>query len=182
MRKRLGQEPNPEPHPFFLKLAEPGLNYSMWDLPCGMWNLVPWPGIELWPLALGAWSLSHWTTREVPITPILNKTHCVAAPGPIWAFSTQTLPSLGRGCPARRDTQQRPTVLPSNFSDLLGLRLQWTALGESCWICECHWALNSPLMLPRSEWDTSEWPQGSGFCPLSLGYPSVNASNNQFRE
>ena len=35
---------------------------------CGMWDLVPWPGIEPGPPALGAQSLSHWTTREVPRT------------------------------------------------------------------------------------------------------------------
>ena len=33
---------------------------------CGMWDLVPRPGIELRPPALGVWSLSHRTTREVP--------------------------------------------------------------------------------------------------------------------
>ena len=32
-----------------------------------MWDLVPWPGIELEPPALEAWSHSHWTTREVPL-------------------------------------------------------------------------------------------------------------------
>ena len=33
---------------------------------CGMWDLVPWPGIDPGPPALGARSLNHWTTREVP--------------------------------------------------------------------------------------------------------------------
>jgi len=33
---------------------------------CGMWDLVPQPGIKLDPAALGAQSLSHWTTREAP--------------------------------------------------------------------------------------------------------------------
>jgi len=33
---------------------------------CGLWDLVPWPGIKFRLLALGSWSLSHWTTREVP--------------------------------------------------------------------------------------------------------------------
>ena len=37
-----------------------------WTLSCGMWDLVPWPGIEPGPPALGVQSLSHWTTREVP--------------------------------------------------------------------------------------------------------------------
>ena len=32
---------------------------------CGMWDLVPWPGIKPGPPALRIWSLSHWTTREV---------------------------------------------------------------------------------------------------------------------
>ena len=40
---------------------------------CSMWDLVPWPGIELRPPALGAWSLSHWTTREVPISGFRNQ-------------------------------------------------------------------------------------------------------------
>ena len=33
---------------------------------CGMWDLVPWPGIEPGPPALGMWSLNHWTIRKVP--------------------------------------------------------------------------------------------------------------------
>ena len=33
---------------------------------CGMWDLVPRPGIEPGPPAFRAWSLSHWPTREVP--------------------------------------------------------------------------------------------------------------------
>ena len=32
---------------------------------CSVWNLVPWPGIELWPPALGAWSFRQWTTTKV---------------------------------------------------------------------------------------------------------------------
>ena len=36
------------------------------ELRCGMWDLFPWPGIELEPPALGAWRLSDWTSREVP--------------------------------------------------------------------------------------------------------------------
>ena len=33
-------------------------------LSCGMWDLVPQPGIEPQPPALGARSLTHWATRE----------------------------------------------------------------------------------------------------------------------
>ena len=35
-------------------------------LSCGMWDLVPSPGIETQPPALVVWSLSHWTIGEVP--------------------------------------------------------------------------------------------------------------------
>ena len=37
---------------------------------CGIWDLVPWPGIE--PCALGAQGLSHCTTMEVPHSPLLK--------------------------------------------------------------------------------------------------------------
>ena len=40
---------------------------GMQTLNCGMWDLVPRPGIEPRSPALGAWSLGHWTTREVPL-------------------------------------------------------------------------------------------------------------------
>ena len=33
---------------------------------CGIWDLVPWPGIKPRPPALETWSLSRWITREVP--------------------------------------------------------------------------------------------------------------------
>ena len=33
---------------------------------CGMWDLVPWQGIEPRLPAMGVRSLGHWTTREVP--------------------------------------------------------------------------------------------------------------------
>ena len=33
---------------------------------CGMWDLIPWPGIEPGSHALRAQSLSHWISREVP--------------------------------------------------------------------------------------------------------------------
>ena len=35
-------------------------------LSCGMWDLVPWPGIEPGPPASVVWCLSHWTTKEIP--------------------------------------------------------------------------------------------------------------------
>ena len=38
---------------------------SMGTLSCGIWDLVPWPGIKPGPPALGEHFLSHWTTWEV---------------------------------------------------------------------------------------------------------------------
>ena len=51
---------------YFIYLAMLGLSCSMRILSCGMWDLVPSPGIKPRPSVLGAWSLNHWTTREVP--------------------------------------------------------------------------------------------------------------------
>ena len=28
---------------------------------CGLWDLIPWPGVELRPLTVKAWSPNHWT-------------------------------------------------------------------------------------------------------------------------
>ena len=36
----------------------------------GMWDLVPWLGVEPGPPALGAWSFGPWTTRKVPPVPL----------------------------------------------------------------------------------------------------------------
>ena len=44
---------------YFIYLEVPGLS-------CGIWDLVPWPGIEPGFPALVVWRLSHWTTREIP--------------------------------------------------------------------------------------------------------------------
>ena len=62
----------------FIYLAAPGINCSIQDLCCSLWDifvclfhcstwdLVPWPAIEPGAGTMGAWNLSHWTTREVP--------------------------------------------------------------------------------------------------------------------
>ena len=55
-----------------LSCSTPALRCSMRILSCGMWHLVPRPGIEPWSPALGAWILTHWTTREVPDLVILK--------------------------------------------------------------------------------------------------------------
>ena len=41
---------------------------SMRTLSCGLWDLIPWPGIQPRFPALGTQSLSHWTTKEVPFS------------------------------------------------------------------------------------------------------------------
>ena len=49
------------------------LSCHVQTLHCGMWDLVPRPGIEPGTPALGVWSLSHWTTREVPAQALLKQ-------------------------------------------------------------------------------------------------------------
>ena len=56
---------------YFIYLAVPGLSCSMQTRSCGMWDLVPRPGMEPVLPALGAWSLTHWTIREVA-QPVIN--------------------------------------------------------------------------------------------------------------
>ena len=41
---------------FFFLFISACTNFS-----CGMWDLVPWPGIEPGPPEFRVWSLSHWT-------------------------------------------------------------------------------------------------------------------------
>ena len=50
----------------FIYLTILGFGWGMQTLSCGMWDLVPHPGIKAEPLVLGVWSPSHWTTRGVP--------------------------------------------------------------------------------------------------------------------
>ena len=50
----------------FINLPVPGLSCGMLAFSYGIWDLVPWPGIEPGPPALGAQSLDHWTTRLSP--------------------------------------------------------------------------------------------------------------------
>ena len=38
----------------------------------GLWDLVPWRGMETRPPAFEVQSLSHWTTREVPVIWIIS--------------------------------------------------------------------------------------------------------------
>ena len=47
-----------------LAVARGIFSCGMRPLSCGMWDRVPWPGIEPGPPALGAWSLTHWTTGK----------------------------------------------------------------------------------------------------------------------
>ena len=67
----------------FIYLAALGLS-------CGMWDLVPWPGIELGRPALGAWSLSHWTTREAPSSGTFQMTQLFTSGGQSIGVSAST--------------------------------------------------------------------------------------------
>ena len=49
-----------------------------------MWNLTPWPGMELLPPALEAENINHWTAREIP--PLLHLTFTTKI-GTGWEFT-----------------------------------------------------------------------------------------------
>ena len=63
---------------------------------CGMWDLVPWPGVEPKPPASRVQSLSHWTTREAPVCVYINSNSTV-----FWKCPTQTHPSFECQCRRR---------------------------------------------------------------------------------
>ena len=48
-----------------LSSKQKGHFFFLLVLLCGMWDLVPRPGIESVPSALGPQSLNQWTAREV---------------------------------------------------------------------------------------------------------------------
>ena len=74
---------------FFLKKYIYLFYLTLPGLSCGMWHVVPQPGIEPRTSALGVQSLSHWTTREVPDTIFSS----------LWLIilSAPTTDSIGRG-------------------------------------------------------------------------------------
>ena len=45
----------------FIDLPVPGVSCHPWDVSCSMWDLVPWPGMELWHL--------HWESRVLATRP-----------------------------------------------------------------------------------------------------------------
>ena len=95
-------------------LAMPGLN-------CGMWDLVPWPGIEPGPPSLGAQNLSHWTTRETPVDISLYLSSFSPIPilAPVWALQ-DLLFELETACPFKLTLQAKPADSASsvNFQQL----------------------------------------------------------------
>ena len=51
--------------------------FYFFAMPWGIWDLVPWPRIELRPPALGAQNLSHWITREAPKVIVVQSLSCI---------------------------------------------------------------------------------------------------------
>ena len=98
--------------PLFIYLAVLGHNCSTWDLyrffSYGMWDLVPWPGIEAGPLALGAKSLNHWTTREVPRVALYD-----IVPIPGMASGTFQVPSEHLWSRGVQDIRERTSWHPT---------------------------------------------------------------------
>ena len=117
---------------------------------CGMWDLVPWPGIEPCPLALRVWSLSHWATREVP--------HCTANHFlPSCVLPTWETPISG-GSPHFKGkekafwSQESLKILGSRPQRIWGQRISgsqllgWVGLGAFC--------SHTSVALPISLWET----------------------------
>ena len=74
----------------FLYLKELVIYLAVLRLSCGIWDLVPWPGIKPGCPTLGVWSLSHWTTREVPVLFLRDKWE--------WELMSRSCNDLGNAC------------------------------------------------------------------------------------
>ena len=112
-------------------------SYNMQTLSCGLWHLVPRPGIEPRPPALGAWSLTHWTPRET-LDPcdlssydppsLASLSHTGGSPSTPWtqfhlrAFARTKSTARSAGAPAKclpPSLLSFESLLSSNLSTLL---------------------------------------------------------------
>ena len=74
----------------FLYLKELVIYLAVLGLSCGIWDLVPWPGIKPGCPTLGVWSLNHRTTREVPVLFLRDKWE--------WELMSRSHNDLGNAC------------------------------------------------------------------------------------
>ena len=112
-------------------------SYNMQTRSCGLWHLVPRPGIEPRSPALGAWSLTHWTPRET-LDPcglssydppsLASPSHTGGSPSTPWtrshlrAFARTKSTSRNAGAPAKclpPSLLSFESLLNSNLSTLL---------------------------------------------------------------
>ena len=109
-------------------------------LSCSEWDLVPWPGIEPVSPALGVWCLSCWTTREVPVTFLLESAFSRAwASGPIEPGGTW--------CSGWRPRRQAGSLLRWSCHQESQRRLLSQA-GLCHLFISCPWDIASSLFLP----------------------------------
>ena len=76
------------------------LSLSFLATPCGMWILVSRVGIKLLPSAMDVWNLNHWTSRDVPLSFLMEmfnllstvyyNANCLARTANIISYQKQT--------------------------------------------------------------------------------------------
>ena len=111
----------------FIYLAVLGLS-------CGMWDPVPWSGVEPRPPALGARSLSHWTAREVPavffINVVLITLKFTKWFTPSYQWSGRDAVGTGSRVGSRSTWLCRRWVGPRSG---VGTRCSWPRISRCCW-------------------------------------------------
>ena len=74
---------------FFFPLATPGLSCGIWDFfSYSMWDIVPWPRVELMPPKLGTWNLKPLDHQGSPWDVLGNRTNM----GIEWVLPNVRLP------------------------------------------------------------------------------------------
>ena len=132
---------------------------------CGMWDLVPWPGIELMPPALGTQSLSHWTTGK---SWVFFQFSSVQSLSPVQLFATprttahqfitnsRSLPklmSIESVMPSNHlilccPLLLLPSIFPSIrvFSNESALRIRWPKYCSFSFNMSFQWTLRTDLL------------------------------------
>ena len=111
---------------------------------CGMWDLVPWPGIDPRPPALGARSLSHWITREVPAYHSWCRPQSLPAVAWSVSLSIQFIPVLssleGGYCVQPRPKEREPWSTSSPGEQLHKLLWNWNGFfeRETCFLLHMY--------------------------------------------
>ena len=149
----------------------------------GMWDLVPWPGIEPGPPALGGQSLSHWTNQKVPVAYLFITSTSLSSLGRLGnkPTSAQQMQRTGDNSPVSSVSSPLFILKMSNLTgklrtffwshdhyhsatfvlSFISLSFKWL-----CWII-WKWVLGNMLVHPWKDTSPGVFSRDKGFLYIS---------------